>query len=466
MRSALTYGARSGYLMPETIRAAKGPTLPGMTVDPRSRITARALTVWAAAVLVYLAAITGRTSFGVAGVEALDRFGVDASRLAVFTAVQVGVYALAQIPVGLAIDRFGARKTMVVGALVMAAGQITLALTASYPIAILARVLIGAGDASAFLSAMRLLPAWFPLKVTPLFTQLTAGLGQIGQFISAVPFLMLLHAEGWTAAFLALGSGIALVGIAAAVAIADVPPAPAEPDGRDGSGGGSSSSKNERATVREMLGIVLRHPVCWQGFFTHWVGLMHQATFTLLWGMPLMTLAMGLSPAQAGGVLVVNTVAAVAAGPLMGMASARFSARRGTLTVVISVVLMGMWVVFLLPDAPRGLAAIVTLNIAMAALSSASGLGFDSVREAVDRRALATGTGLSNMGGFIAAMIAAQGIGVLLDVSADGGVYDWADFRVAWAAIVAVWVLGMAGLLASMALRRRIDGRRGERCEL
>lgn len=432
-----------------------------MTADPRSRITARALTVWAAAVLVYLAAITGRTSFGVAGVEALDRFGVDASRLAVFTAVQVGVYALAQIPVGLAIDRFGARRTMVVGALVMATGQIVLALTASYPIAILARVLIGAGDASAFLSAMRLLPAWFPLRVTPLFTQLTAGLGQIGQFISAVPFLMLLHAEGWTASFLALGSGIALVGIAAAIAIADVPPAPAEPDGRTGSGGGTSSSENRapRATVPEMLGIVLRHPVCWQGFFTHWVGLMHQATFTLLWGMPLMTLAMGLSPAQAGGVLVVNTIAAVAAGPLMGMASARFAARRGTLTVVISVALMGMWVVFLLPDAPRGLAAIIALNIGMAALSSASSLGFDSVREAVDRRALATGTGLSNMGGFLAAMVAAQGIGVLLDVSSGGGAYQWSDFRVAWAAIVAVWVLGMTGLLTSMAMRRRIERR-------
>lgn len=428
-----------------------------MTVDPRSRITGRALTVWAAAVLVYLAAITGRTSFGVAGVEALDRFGVDASRLAVFTAVQVGVYALAQIPVGLAIDRFGARRTMVIGALVMAVGQITLALTASYPIAILARVLIGAGDASAFLSAMRLLPAWFPLKVTPLFTQLTAGLGQIGQFVSAVPFLMLLHAEGWTAAFLALGSGIALVGIAAAVAIADVPKAPAEPG--ENAGASSSHKPDDRATVREMLGIVLRHPVCWQGFFTHWVGLMHQATFTLLWGMPLMTLAMGLTPAQAGGVLVVNTVASVAAGPLMGMASARFGARRGTLTVVISVILMGMWLVFLIPDTPRGLAAIVALNIAMAALSSASGLGFDSVREAVDRRALATGTGLSNMGGFLAAMMAAQGIGLLLDASSDGRAYQWADFRVAWIAIVVVWVMGMAGLITAMIARRRIERR-------
>ncbi len=429
------------------------------------------MTVWIAAVLVYMAAITGRTSFGVAGVEALDRFGVDASRLAVFTAVQVGVYALAQIPVGMAIDRYGPRRTMVVGALVMAIGQITLALTASYPVAILARVLIGAGDASAFLSAMRLLPAWFPLKVTPLFTQLTAGLGQIGQFISAVPFLMLLHAEGWTAAFLALGTGIALVGIAAAVAVADVPPAPGETPRRNGSATAddadaetSSSTLRteapERASVRDMLGIVLRHPVCWQGFFTHWVGLMHQATFTLLWGMPLMTLAMGIDPVQAGGVLVANTVAAVAAGPLMGMASARFAHRRGTLIVVVSVVLMGMWVIFLLPEQPRGLAAVTALNIGMALLSSASSLGFDSVRESVDRRVLATGTGLANMGGFIAAMIAAQGIGLLLDASAAGEPYDWADFRVAWLAVVAVWVIGMTGLLASLAARRRI-ARRG-----
>ncbi|WP_269431749.1 hypothetical protein [Corynebacterium deserti] len=40
-------------------------------------------------------AITGRTSFGVAGVRAIERFEMDASRLAVFTSVQVGVYGLA-----------------------------------------------------------------------------------------------------------------------------------------------------------------------------------------------------------------------------------------------------------------------------------------------------------------------------------------------------------------------------------
>ena len=201
-------------------------TVPVPSADPREQITRRALAVWLTAVTVYISAIAGRTSFGVAGVEAMDRFGVDASRVAVFTAVQVGVYALSQIPVGLIIDKVGPRRTMVLGALIMAAGQVTLALTETYAIAIVARVLIGAGDATAFLSAMRLLPAWFPIRTTPMFTQLTAGLGQLGQFLSAVPFLALLHGPGWTAAFLTLGSAGALVALAAAIAVADTPDAP------------------------------------------------------------------------------------------------------------------------------------------------------------------------------------------------------------------------------------------------
>lgn len=66
-------------------------------VDWSVVVDRRAASVWAAAVLVYVSAIFGRTSFGVAGVQAMDHFAVDASRIAVFASVQVGVYALAQM---------------------------------------------------------------------------------------------------------------------------------------------------------------------------------------------------------------------------------------------------------------------------------------------------------------------------------------------------------------------------------
>ena len=75
-----------------------------------------------------------------------------------FTSVQVGVYALAQIPMGMLVDRFDARKLLLAGALILAAGQLILGFTDSYMIAIFAQVLIGVGDSFAFLSVMRLLP--------------------------------------------------------------------------------------------------------------------------------------------------------------------------------------------------------------------------------------------------------------------------------------------------------------------
>lgn len=413
---------------------------------PNDRLTGRALTVWSAGILAYILAITGRTSLGVAGVEAMDHFGISASRLAVFSSVQVGVYALAQIPTGMLIDRLGPRRMLVVGAMMMGVGQVLLGATGSYPVAILARVIIGSADATAFLSVMRILPAWIPMRRTPLFTQLTGSLGYIGQFISAVPFTALLHAHGWEVSFVSLGATSVLVAVLVRVAVRDTPTqrdgsvtSAAETGRRDGNGPG----------IAGVLSFVLRQPACWLGFFIHFT-LMSQIVFTLLWGKPLMTLGMGLSDAQASAVLVINMVVSVLVGPLAGIISARSGRRRPFVALGATVVVALSWVVFFLPDAPRGFAAVIAMNIILPAMGPVANFGFDTVREEIDRRFTATATGLSNMGGFVAAMVASQAVGFILDASSDSGDYTWDDFRYAWfVAVGAVWVVGVVGLLVS-----------------
>lgn len=411
------------------------------TPDARVRVTRRALIVWLSALLVYIVAILGRTSFGVAGVEAMERFHVDASRIAVFTAVQVGVYALAQIPTGMLIDRFGPRALLVAGALVMACGQVVLGLSDSYAVAIVARVFIGAGDATAFLSAMRILPFWFPLRRTPLFTQLTGGLGQIGQFLSAVPFLHLLELRGWTIAFCSIGALGLLVALTAAIAVADSPDEPAPVD--------RGTKPKSRIAIHKVLAQVASSAVCWQGFFIHYINMVPQVVFLMLWGVPLMTLGMGLSPAQAGLVLSLNTVAVVCAGPLHGIISARLGAKRDLFALFCTITIGVAWIIFMLPTTPRGIGAIIVVNIIVGSLTSASNYGFDYVRERMDRRVVATGTGLANMGGFVSGMVAAQAVGIVLDHHATGTNYTWMDFRYAWWAWLSVWFLGVIGLLIS-----------------
>lgn len=394
--------------------------------------------------LCYTLAVTGRTSFGVASVDAIDRFHINAAQLAVFTALQLAVYAFAQIPVGLLVDRFGPRKLMVAGAFVMAVGQVTLAFTTSYPVAIFARMLIGAGDATAFLSVMRLIPAWIPLRHAPLLGQLTGAVGQFGQFLSAVPFLSLLHATSWQTGFVSLGAVGVLLALAAGVLVKDSPESAAtEPTEPTEPG---KSTEAERLGVKKILANVLTNRVCWHGFFIHWTGLGALVVFTLLWGLPIMTLGLGLPADQAGLALSLGTLASVAVGPIVGLLSARFYNRRMQIVMIFSITGWLGWLWFF-TSAPTGvLWAACLMNIVMGFTGPVANLGFDSVREKVDRRFVATGTGLANMGGWVAGMIGAQAVGVLLNLRAPDGNYGWSDFGVAWIAVATVWACGFCGM--------------------
>lgn len=402
--------------------------------DPRKQLTAKALVVWAAAVAVYIIAITGRTSMGVAGVEATGHFGINASQLAVFTSVQVGVYALVQIPTGALIDRFGARRLLFLGALVMALGQLILGLTSSYPIAIGARVLIGAGDATAFLSLMRILPFWFPLKHAPLFAQLSAALGQIGQFLSAVPFLAILGIYGWKAAFISLGAAGVLVAMAANILIKDSP-------------------LEQRKLSETPLKDVLTLPICWMGFFNHGALLIPVLVFNLLWGMPTMMLGMGLSPAQAASVLILNTIATVIAGPLHGIVSFRAGIRRELFSLTYACIMAITMGWFFLHEQPPTFAAVAGMAIVLGIFAPASNYGFDSIRESLPHSIVTTSTGLANMGGFFSGMFAAQCLGVVLGIVADQS-WTWPDFRQAWLAFFVVWAVLIAGLAVTRRLAR------------
>src|SRR5699024_12838731 len=97
-------------------------------------------------VLAAVCAVAGRASFGVASVEAFERFGVDGAVLSLFGVVQLGASAAAPIPAGLLLGRLGPRRMLVLGAVTMAIGQVLLAFATDVPTALVARLLTGVGD--------------------------------------------------------------------------------------------------------------------------------------------------------------------------------------------------------------------------------------------------------------------------------------------------------------------------------
>jgi predicted MFS family arabinose efflux permease len=157
----------------------------------------------------------------------------------------------------------------------MAAGQLLLAVADTIPLAVTARVLVGAGDALTFISVLSVVTAWFPARRVPLMTQLTGLLGQLGQVLSALPFAALLHGPGWTTAFVSTAAVGVAVALAALAVVRDrplgAPPPPPAPSPRQVLAGLVSS---------------WREPGTRLGLWTHMGTQFSGTVFALLWGCP------------------------------------------------------------------------------------------------------------------------------------------------------------------------------------
>lgn len=150
----------------------------------------------------YLIAVTQRATMGTAALFAADKFQTNAEQLSSLAVLQLVVYAAMQIPVGLLLDRFGARACLTVGAIGMAVGQLTVALSENLSVAVVGRMLVGMGDAFTFISMIRVINGWYTGKKASQLQQWVGGLGQLGQVLSAFEFARLIHETGWTFAFL------------------------------------------------------------------------------------------------------------------------------------------------------------------------------------------------------------------------------------------------------------------------
>lgn len=168
---------------------------------------ARAMWVWGIGVAVYFVAVTYRTSLGVAGIDAADRFGINASALSSFSILQLLVYAGMQIPVGLLVDRWGTKRILLLGVVLFTAGQFGFAVSGSYAMALASRALLGCGDAMTFIAVLRLGARWFPARRGPVIAQVAALMGMAGNLVTTLVLARVLDTFGWTPTFAGSAAG-------------------------------------------------------------------------------------------------------------------------------------------------------------------------------------------------------------------------------------------------------------------
>lgn len=397
----------------------------------------RAWAIWAVALSAYVLAIFHRSSLGVAGLLAAERFDISASQLAAFTVLQLLVYAGLQIPVGVLLDRFGSRRMILAGLVLMTAGQLAFAFTDTFAAALATRAVIGAGDAMIFGSVLRLVAVWFLVRQAPMVAQLTGQLGQVGAILAATPLSVALHALGWTKAF----AGFSVAGLVVIVAVALlVKDSPYREPGRE--------ATKLRALARS-LRVIWAHPTTRLGMWSHFTSQFGATVFSLLWGFPFLVAGEGLSRGTASGLLMLMTAWIVVAGPVIGRLVARHPFRRSQIVLAVVAASALAWAVVLLWPGQAPLWLLVVLVCVIATGGPASMVGFELARTLAPVQAIGRANGLVNIGGFTASLLTMWLIGVVLDLREPAGpsAYDLGDFRVALSVQYAVWLLGSVQIL-------------------
>ncbi|MDQ4135502.1 MAG: MFS transporter [Pseudomonadota bacterium] len=149
--------------------------------------------------------------------------GLDAADLGALSAIWFATFALAQFPVGMALDRAGPRRT-IAGFMVLAvAGAAWLSLARSFPECLAAMALIGVGCSPVLMGSLYYFGRVYPAGRFAMLSSLMIGLGSAGNLLGATPLAVAVEALGWRGAMGAI-AGITAVSALVVILLLRDPP--------------------------------------------------------------------------------------------------------------------------------------------------------------------------------------------------------------------------------------------------
>lgn len=397
------------------------------------RPTRQAWLIWGCAALIYLTAVFHRGSLGVAGPQALDRFSVGPAALSTFTVLQVGIYAAMQIPTGVLVDRFGARRILTLAALMLGTGQIFFALADSYALGLTARAVLGMGDAMTWVSVLRLVAAHFPARHYPLVVTLSSALGALGGVAATFPLAITLDQLGWTTTFLLVGAATAGTAAASAIVVRDAPHNRyARPGPHEESLSGLLQGLRSAWTI----------PATRLAFWVHFSTMFVAGALSLLWGYPYLVNGLNMPPRTASVVLSVLIAGQVIGGPIMGAVIGHRPSRR--MPIVFTYLVLNACCLLSLIGWPQGrppLPVVAAVFLIFAVGGPVSAAAFALARDYNPLPNVGTATGVANTAGHTATALAVLTMGLLLQVVPTPT--DTAAYRIALLAPLALLLLGL-----------------------
>lgn len=245
--------------------------------------------------LVYTVSQFLRSSTGVIAPDLMRDLAIGPEVLGVLSGAFFISFALMQIPIGIFLDRYGARLTMigsvgiaVVGCLAFAAARGETGLTA-------ARILMGIGCSAMLMGPLMVYRRWFPAERFAALTGFQIAVGSLGGLMATTPLAFATETVGWRASFVAVAIFTGFLAVLMGAIVRDAP-------------AGHAALVRSRETFAgsfKGLGEVVRHPAVPPLFAMISTGYASFATVQALWAAPYLADVHGLDLGRRGHVLLV-----------------------------------------------------------------------------------------------------------------------------------------------------------------
>ena len=260
-----------------------------------------ALAIVATLGVLYIVSQFLRNSVGVIAPDIAAEVGLSPLQIGSLSSVYFLAFAATQLPLGVALDRFGPKRCMLVSVALTVAGAAAFALSYSATGLVVSRALLGFGTASFLMAPVALYARWFPPERFSTLAGIHLGVGTLGALLATAPLAYAAATVGWRAAFLAVAAITVVIGVVIWLIVTDDRP--------------GTKTEPKQETLRESVaGIwqVIRTPSIGRVFM---VQLTSYPSFVLLvglWGGPYLTHIYGYDLKGRGDILFVAALAQIA----------------------------------------------------------------------------------------------------------------------------------------------------------
>ena len=365
--------------------------------------------VWAVGGASFAYAFLQRVSPSVMVEDLMRDFAVSGAILGNLSAIYFYVYAVLQIPVGVALDNWGPRRMLTAAAAIAATGSVLLASADGLAAAYAGRLLVGIGCAVGFVGSLKIATHWFPPNRFAFVAGMSMLAGMAGGVMGQAPLAALVEAVGWRDALMVAGALAVALAAASWFIVRDRPP-------------GIAAETAVRRNVFADLKQVVARPQNWIVAFFGAAMSAPMLAYGGLWGVPHLMQTYGLDRPAAAGSASVLMLGWAAGAPLSGWISDRLGRRRLPMAVAAAISLACWLILLYVPGLPLAVAWVVLF--AIGASSAGMVISYAVARESSPVKVSGAVTGFVNTATVGSGALMQPLVGWLLDVNWDGTLVD------------------------------------------